>query len=180
MRGRLKEQLMVKDESYRHREYSGGCQCGAVRFHATALKDNPHVCHCRMCQKAMGNLFAALVGVRGDDLTWTRGTPATFRSSEHVDRGFCRDCGTPLFYRNVRRKGYGMTIGSFDEPHLIPVLYEMGLEAKHPSLPPLPGAKALGTTEKIDGAEAVGAIARTNNQHPDHDTDVWPPQGRAA
>lgn len=164
---------MAKDD-YRFREYSGGCQCGAVRFHATELRDNPHLCHCRMCQKAMGNLFAALVGVKGENLAWTRGEAATFRSSEHVDRGFCRDCGTPLYYRNLRGKNYGMTIGSFDAPHAIPILYEMGLEGRHPSLQPATTAKQLGTTEKVDGAESTAAIARTSNQHPDHDTAAWP------
>ena len=54
---------------------SGGCQCGAVRFRAEALSDNPHVCHCRMCQKAAGNLFGARVGVPGltHDLMRRRG-----------------------------------------------------------------------------------------------------------
>ena len=68
-------------DAYRFREYSGGCQCGAVRFHATELRDNPHVCYCRMCQKAMGSLYAPLVGVTAESLTWTRGAPSTFRSS---------------------------------------------------------------------------------------------------
>ena len=35
----------MSDVAYRFREYSGGCQCGAVRFHATELRDNPHLCH---------------------------------------------------------------------------------------------------------------------------------------
>ena len=51
----------MSDESYRFRDYSGGCQCGAVRFHATELRDNPHLCYCRMCQKAFGGFFGALV-----------------------------------------------------------------------------------------------------------------------
>ncbi|MGO4319648.1 GFA family protein, partial [Agrobacterium sp. MCAB5] len=35
--------------------YTGGCQCGAIRFRATGdLKDDlkdSSICHCRMCQK---------------------------------------------------------------------------------------------------------------------------------
>ena len=154
--------------------YSGGCQCGALRFHVTELRDNPHVCYCRMCQKAVGNLFAALVGVYNDKLTWTRGTPATFRSSDHVDRGFCQHCGTPLFYRNLDSTSIGLTIGSFDEPQRIKILYQMGIEARHPSLPDLSGTESLGTTEQADGAEAVAAIKASNHQHPDHDTAGWP------
>ena len=166
----------MADDSYRTREYSGGCQCGAVRFHVTALKGNPHLCHCRMCQKAVGNLFAALIGVEAGNLTWTRGTPATFRSSGHVDRGFCGRCGTPLYYRNLEGTGYGVTIGAFDDPGQLPILFEMGLEGRHPSLAPLTQAQQLGTTVEADGAEAVEDIARSNNQHPDHDTAEWPPR----
>ncbi len=162
------------DEAYRFREYSGGCQCGAVRFHATQLRDNPHVCYCRMCQKAMGGLYAPLIGVESAHLAWTRGTPATFRSSGHVDRGFCADCGTPLFYRYLPGASYGMAIGAFDTPHLIPLLYETGLEGKHPDLPLIPAARNMGTTDEADGAEAVAEIARSNHQHPDHDTEHWP------
>lgn len=163
-------------DEYRFREYSGGCQCGAVRFHATQLHDNPHVCYCRMCQKAAGNFHAALVGIRHEHLTWTRGTPSTFHSSEHVARGFCKDCGTPLFFRYLGGERLSMTIGAFDTPHLIPILYQMGLEGKHPALSLIPGAEPLGTTEQAEGEEATAAIAASNNQHPDHDTDEWVPR----
>jgi hypothetical protein len=77
---------------------TGGCQCGAVRYAISGPLHNPHICHCRMCQKAFGNYFAALVGTRRENLTWTRGEPASFRSSSVVQRGFCRDCGTPLSF----------------------------------------------------------------------------------
>ncbi|HET7714155.1 MAG TPA: GFA family protein, partial [Bauldia sp.] len=31
--------------------FTGGCQCGAVRFRVAAL-GRASICHCRMCQKA--------------------------------------------------------------------------------------------------------------------------------
>jgi hypothetical protein len=163
------------DDSYRFHEYSGGCQCGAVRWHATEVGDNPHICHCRMCQKAMGNLFADLVRIKAEHLTWTRGQPSEFNSSDLAARGFCRDCGTPLYYRSLSGPNVSMTIASFDEPHAIPLRYEMGLEGRHPSLRPLPGVEQVGTTEEADGAEAVARISNSNHQHPDHDTAEWPP-----
>jgi hypothetical protein len=168
------EGQLVMDESYRFREYFGGCQCGAVRFHATELRDNPHVCYCRMCQKASGNLAADGVGVRHEHLTWTRGKPSEFFSSDRAARGFCSNCGTSLYYRSIGGSHVSLTIGSFDEPHLIPILFEMGLEGMHPSLAHATTARQMGTTEEIDGADAVAAIARSSNQHPDHDTEQWP------
>ncbi len=169
----------MTDDSYRYREYSGGCQCGAVRFHATQLRDNPHVCYCRMCQKATGNLFAPLVGVRHEHLSWTRGTPSVFRSSAHVERGFCRDCGTPLFFRYDQGEHVSLSIGAFDSPHLIPILYQLGKEARHPSIIDIEGAELLGTTEE-EAAEQVVGIRASNNQHPDHDTTHWVPHPSTA
>src|SRR6187401_3628133 len=74
--------------------HTGGCQCGAVRYALYAEPTNPHVCHCRMCQKAFGNYFAPLAGLPLGDFAWTFGTPGVFKSSEAAERGFCRDCGT--------------------------------------------------------------------------------------
>ena len=94
----------------------GGCQCGAVRFAARGILDNPHVCHCRMCQRATGNFFAPLVGVPNDRLDWTGTAPAVFESSEGHDRGFCAACGTPLFYRRSDGRHTSLMIGCFDDP----------------------------------------------------------------
>lgn len=47
---------------------TGGCQCGAVRYAIDGPLNNPHICHCRMCQKAFGNYFAALVGTLRENL----------------------------------------------------------------------------------------------------------------
>ena len=168
----------MSDESYRFDDYTGGCQCGAVRFRATQLRDNPHLCYCRMCQKATGNLFAALVGVLHEHLTWTRGTPATFRSSAHVERGFCARCGTSLFYRNLEGPHVSMSIGAFDTPHRIPIAYQMGMEGQHPDLRSITAGEICGTTEADNDAAWVDEIRRTTLQHPDHDTAEWPPQNR--
>ena len=157
-------------------DVSGGCQCGAVRYHATEMLDNSHICHCRMCQKAMGNIFAALVAAPREALVWTRGDPARFASSEHVERGFCRDCGTPLFYEDVRGSRINLTIGSLDHPELFPPHVNDGNEARMPWFDTLPGLKHGGQTgtNGTDDAAWAEAIKSSNNQHPDHDTDRWP------
>jgi hypothetical protein len=92
--------------------HTGGCQCGAVRYALYAEPTNPHVCHCRMCQKAFGSYFAPLAGVPLGDFAWVKGTPGIFKSSEVVERGFCRDCGTPLFFRYVDKDRISVSLGS--------------------------------------------------------------------
>lgn len=153
-------------------EASGGCQCGAVRYHVTAVRDSSHICHCRMCQKAAGNFFAALIGVPRDAITWTRGSPATFNSSDKAARGFCRDCGTPLLYDYAESSHINLTTGSFDDPSQFPPRVQFGVEARLAVFESLT-IPAEGTTEETMAAY-VGAIKASNHQHPDHDTDVWP------
>ncbi|MEX2277638.1 MAG: GFA family protein [Cucumibacter sp.] len=154
---------------------SGGCQCGAVRFRATPMLDNAHICHCRMCQKAVGNFFAALVAAPNDALTFTRGTPSVFLSSEHVQRGFCAKCGTPLFYKSLTGKHTTLTIGSLDNPRAFPPKLQDGVESRLPYFASLHAIESETTTEHESEAWAA-AIKASSRQHPDHDTDVWPPK----
>ena len=97
---------------------TGGCQCGAVRY---ALHAQPHaeICHCRMCQKAVGGPFAALASVACEDFVWTRGAPALFNSSSVATRGFCAACGTPLTYRKIASENVSLTLHSLDHPDAV-------------------------------------------------------------
>jgi hypothetical protein len=141
---------------------TGGCQCGAVRYALAEAPTGAHICHCRMCQKAFGSFFAPLAGVPVDAFRLTRGTLAVFRSSDQAERGFCRDCGTPLTFRYVERPRIAISIGSLDAPQ------------RCATLPGLPGER---TTEE-DAPELAGRIAASNHQHPDHDTpDGLPTKG---
>ena len=58
---------------------TGGCQCGAVRYALYAEPGSVDICHCRMCQKAVGNLFMAVAGVPSGAFAWTKGAPAHLR-----------------------------------------------------------------------------------------------------
>lgn len=159
--------------------HTGGCQCGALRYAALLKLEGAHLCHCRMCQKAVGGLFAALVGADRDSFSWTRGKPSAFRSSEHVERGFCAACGTPLFYRETRGDHIAVTIGSLDRPSDVKPQWQVGDEAAMPWFAELPGLHSHGETESFDPPDVLAAIRASNRQHPDHDTQTWPPEDKA-
>jgi hypothetical protein len=112
---------------------TGGCQCGAVRYAFYAPLENAHVCHCRMCQRATGGVFAALAGGAPDNFAWTRGTPAYFSSSNLARRAFCEKCGTPLSFK-YDTPGARMytTIGSLDHPGDAPIVKQFGIESRLP------------------------------------------------
>ena len=96
---------------------TGGCQCGAVRYSVASL-GRSSVCHCRMCQRAFGNFYAALVVV--EDINWTKGKRALFQSSNRSMRGFCAVCGTPLTLENIEDDLFEIATGTLDNPELAP------------------------------------------------------------
>ncbi len=146
-------------------DMTGGCQCGAVRFRVRGEASHAGICHCRMCQKAFGSFYAPLVTV--DEAVWTRGQPARFRSSSIAQRGFCRDCGTPLTYEPDDGKPE-LAIGAFDEPANLKPEIQVGLESRLPWLSEL---DALPTHNAPDGdAGAAGRTGMRSFQHPDYDT----------
>jgi len=151
---------------------TGGCQCGAVRFAVTAPLGTASICHCRMCQKAVGGFYAPYVSTRPGTLSFTRGAPSHFQSSSHARRGFCGRCGTPLTFEAP--DGIALAIGAFDEPAAIAPSLQYGLESK------LAYADILGElpgTETGSDPDAPFEADIVSYQHPDHDTETWPPEG---
>lgn len=147
---------------------TGGCQCGAVRF-ATKLLGRGSICHCRMCQKAFGGFFGPLVTTH--DGRWTRGEPKWFQSSNAARRAFCGECGTPLAYET--RFGLELAIGAFDEPEDVAPQVQVNPADKlsfFDSLYDLPVRDDGGD----DWRDFMAGIH--SNQHPDHDTEDWPPR----
>ena len=116
--------------------YIGGCLCGAVRYESGELWGAAY-CHCRMCQKSVGNAFSAFAQFPRDSFRITRGEPHWYRSSEIVDRGFCTECGTPLFvkYRIAEWSDWVVaSIGSLDDPGAVAPQRHFGTESMIPWL----------------------------------------------
>ena len=152
--------------------FTGGCQCGAVRYRVGGPVVSASICNCRMCQKALGNLTAPFAHFAGG-VVWTRGQPSEFRSSQQVHRGFCPNCGTPLTYRWGDRQP-SLTIGSLDRPDAVLPTEEFARDNRHPIFAHYDEMKPSavgGTDEERD----ILAILRSF-QHPDRDTDSWSPE----
>ena len=154
--------------------YAGGCQCGAVRFRVEGALGGASVCHCRMCQKASGNFYMPLVAVGGAKLDWTRGAMKRFRSSNAAWRGFCAECGTPLTFEAP--DGVALAIAAFDDPTGIAPTTQWGVEAKLPYVDGIPNLPAEDTMGDVSSAPYLAELV--SYQHPDHDTEQWPPEER--
>jgi hypothetical protein len=151
--------------------HTGGCQCGAVRYRATGEIGFPHVCHCRMCQKAAGNYFMPFGGVMQENFLLTGGEPAWFQSSGTVRRGFCATCGTPLFY-DGGGDHISITLGSLDDPRSVKPTVQTNLSQKMPWFGELDGLRHDDSLDTTPEQEAE--IALSSRQHPDRDTQKRP------
>jgi hypothetical protein len=156
---------------------TGGCQCGAVRYRVSGPLKRASICHCRMCQKAFGSFFAPLVGTKLSGFALTRGALGLFKSSDLVERGFCRDCGTPLTFRDLDGDWIEVSIGSLDDPAAIPPVVQVGVESRLPWFSDLARLPSEETGANED-AKRYEHIAKTSHQHPDHDTATWSPEQR--
>lgn len=112
-------------------KYEGGCLCGAVRYSAEAEPINQRVCHCRLCQKAIGAAFNARLLFHIDEVTLS-GPVETVNSSPDLERGFCPRCGTTIFSRRERRGIMGLTSGSLDDPSLFQPQMHMYTASRQP------------------------------------------------
>src|SRR5690606_31801645 len=83
------------------------------RITAKPKNSNMGACHCVMCRKWGGGPLLA-VECDADARFEGAGYITTFSSSEWAERGFCRECGTHLFYRLKQDGHYAIPVGLFD------------------------------------------------------------------
>ncbi len=144
---------------------TGGCQCGAVRFAVGSPLGEASVCYCRMCQKATGSPFGLFVRVDRTKLEWTRGAPKSFASSNVARRGFCPDCGTPLFWEYDN--GIDLTVASFDKAGDIEPTTQLCIAQRFPWLSRLTTLRARDLTSEAEYSEFMKSVV--SYQHPDHE-----------
>lgn len=95
---------------------SGGCLCGKVRYEVRGPLRGIVNCHCSMCQRLHGG-FGPHSKAHKHNITITRDAGlAWYESSASARRGFCRLCGSSLFWEPVAQDTTGIVAGSLDSP----------------------------------------------------------------
>jgi len=92
------------------------CLCGAVRITVDGELPPPDTCHCSICRKISGHVFAATAVPRdritldgAEHLRW-------YRSSDWARRGFCATCGASLFFDMPDHPRLMIAMGAFESP----------------------------------------------------------------
>ena len=92
---------------------SGRCLCGAVSLSIPAPPPSLAACHCSMCRRWGGGPLLAVDCGQGVMLDGAQHL-TVYESSDWAERGFCRHCGTHLFYRTRDGHHYHVPVGLFD------------------------------------------------------------------
>lgn len=101
--------------------FSGGCRCGAIRYHVSGPPVMVEYCHCESCRRSSGSAVSVLAGFSREGFEILHGSPTDYESTPVVKRSFCGVCGSPLFYANQEYPDeVYISIGSFDEPEELP------------------------------------------------------------
>ena len=95
---------------------TGGCLCGAVRYEVIGPLRDVVNCHCSMCQRLHGS-FGPHSKARKVNITVTKDDGlAWYKTSEVAQRGFCRNCGSGLFWEPFELDATGIIAGTLDAP----------------------------------------------------------------
>lgn len=145
--------------------FTGRCACGGVQYRATARPTFSWLCHCRDCQRASGSAYCAIAYLPRDALAVqgeVRYHTVLAESGNRVSRGFCVDCGSPMFIlADLVPDLQGVWAASLDEPAAFPPVVQVWCDSAqawdtlHPTLPRIAKAPSPAEFERIL-ADAAG------------------------
>ncbi len=118
----------------------GRCMCGAVDFTVEGDLRDVVNCHCHRCRRWSGHYWAA-TGAAPDALTFAGDDGLTWYSpSDGVEYGFCRHCGSSLFWRVASRPELvSISAGCLDQPTGLHTTHQIWMAEHGDYHPPLPG-----------------------------------------
>ncbi len=109
--------------------FSGGCNCGAVRYDVDTDPLAVVVCHCSRCRNQSGSAFSVNLVVAESAMQVT-GALTVFAdgdssSGQPVSRQFCGSCGSPI--RSMPAANPGIAVikaGTADQPgRFVPTMH---------------------------------------------------------
>ncbi|MCP4319398.1 MAG: GFA family protein [Hyphomicrobiales bacterium] len=95
-------------------QHVGSCLCGGVSYTTEGALRDVVACHCTQCRKQSGHYFAA-TNVPDDHLSITGFQNLKwYHASDDAKRGFCKVCGSTLFWKHSNDSFTSVLAGSID------------------------------------------------------------------
>jgi hypothetical protein len=95
---------------------TGSCLCGAVKYEVHGVLRPVIACHCIQCRKQTGSYMSTTSAADQDlRIVEDRGLK-WYRSSGDAQRGFCKECGSVLFWKKDGSDNTSITAGTIDGP----------------------------------------------------------------
>ncbi len=111
----------LSDESTMHK---GSCLSGSIKFTVSGDLGPGEICHCQQCRQWTGHQLASTEVSRSalhiedtSQLKW-------YHSSPKVRRGFCGQCGSPLFFDPIDQEKHNwiaISLGTFTTPTAVKI-----------------------------------------------------------
>ena len=90
----------------------GKCLCEKVEIEIDENPESFCVCHCSSCRKWSGGVSMSINGGKGLNFTGNDFI-SRYSSSQWAERGFCKQCGTNIFFRMKKSDHYFLLVGLF-------------------------------------------------------------------
>jgi hypothetical protein len=108
----------------------GSCLCGNVTYSISGTPRSVVACHCSQCRKTSGHFVAATQTLTENleieeaaNLTW-------YQSSSTAKRGFCKTCGSQLFWSEIGSAHTSVMAGTIDGPTGLKIDRQLHADAK--------------------------------------------------
>ncbi|MEM0948369.1 MAG: GFA family protein [Pseudomonadota bacterium] len=136
---------------------TGGCLCGKVRYTLAVPPKGFGACHCGMCRKFSGGIELGIELMPGGIAWEGEENIGTFNSSEWAARGFCKICGSSLFWQ-LKAEGkmnglYSLSAGTLDSLEGLELTGEVFIDHKPK------GYDFAGNHTRMTEAEVMAMVA---------------------
>ena len=101
--------------------YKGSCLCGEIQYELTSEPVKVSHCHCTMCQKQHGAMFATYASLPKSDLVYRSGLDSlmSYNSSGSIMRKYCKICGSNIEWSGSKDYSdwVSVAISTLDTPY---------------------------------------------------------------
>ncbi len=133
-------------------QLTGRCLCGAVSFTADFADPKVEACHCTMCRSWTSGAYLSVA--HDGEVTFDGGENiGTYRASTWGERGFCKVCGSSLYWRLQDSDHYAFSAGTLEDQSALRFTKQIFIDEKPPYY------DFANETERLTGQQVAEAFA---------------------